>query len=318
MGKAFVRLVSTIRLTFATDAAINTTDIFDTSPYHYVPTESICILFVVLFSISTAVHVVQALWFRHWFLFLTVISSGLMEIAGWSGRLWSSINPFASDPFTIQITLTIIGPTPLLAANFVIFGRMIRQIGPQYSRMTPRFYTKLFVSCDVISLIVQAAGGVMASGTDVSQNQVNIATHIMQGGIFFQLVVVVAYMCLASEVFIRYWKQRPVRDLEGPWEEAPPMGREAAKRLQLMIYGLAFMAVCLFIRSVYRGIELTDGWNGHVIATQVYFNALDGGMIVLTIYTLNFLHPGFLLRTPPKTSPDDFAMSVALDKTLRH
>lgn len=53
MGKPLGCFVSTTWLTSGTDAAINTTDIFDTSPYHYVPTESICILFVVLFSIST-------------------------------------------------------------------------------------------------------------------------------------------------------------------------------------------------------------------------------------------------------------------------
>jgi hypothetical protein len=32
----------------------------------------------------------------------------------------------------------IIAPTPLVAANFIILGRIIRRLGPQYSRLTPR------------------------------------------------------------------------------------------------------------------------------------------------------------------------------------
>lgn len=30
------------------------------------------------------------------------------------------------------------GPTPLLAANFVIFGRIIHRLGTQYSRLSPK------------------------------------------------------------------------------------------------------------------------------------------------------------------------------------
>jgi len=33
-----------------------------------------------------------------------------------------------------RTVMTILGPTPLLAANFVIFGVVIRQLGSLYSR----------------------------------------------------------------------------------------------------------------------------------------------------------------------------------------
>jgi hypothetical protein len=32
----------------------------------------------------------------------------------------------------------VIAPTPLVAANFILLGRIIRRLGPQYSRLTPR------------------------------------------------------------------------------------------------------------------------------------------------------------------------------------
>jgi RTA1 like protein len=32
----------------------------------------------------------------------------------------------------------VIAPTHLVAANFILLGRIIRRLGPQYSRLTPR------------------------------------------------------------------------------------------------------------------------------------------------------------------------------------
>jgi hypothetical protein len=48
-------------------------------------------------------------------------------------------------------------------------------------------------------------------------------------------------------------------------------------------------------RSVYRTIELQDGWTGRIIHTELYFNVLDGGMVTLAVFTMNFIHPGVFL-----------------------
>jgi hypothetical protein len=32
----------------------------------------------------------------------------------------------------------IIAPTHLVAANFILLGRFVRRLGPQYSRLTPK------------------------------------------------------------------------------------------------------------------------------------------------------------------------------------
>lgn len=87
----------------------------NTELYGYVPTEWVCILFVVLFSLSTSeflrcfsanakdhtssleifvvAHLAQALRSRLPWLIFTIVPGGLLEILGWSGRLWNAINP---------------------------------------------------------------------------------------------------------------------------------------------------------------------------------------------------------------------------------
>lgn len=99
-------------------------------------------------------------------------------------------------------------------------------------------------------------------------------------------------MVLATETIVRGIYDRPVRmsatnDSVATLYRAPRW----TGRLKLMTAGVAFMAIVLFIRyvrnisaddaaltfwsflrSIYRTIELSDGWNGRIISTQVYFS----------------------------------------------
>ncbi|KDQ63571.1 hypothetical protein JAAARDRAFT_29591 [Jaapia argillacea MUCL 33604] len=296
-------------------AAVATPSHHPRNPYNYVPTEWICVLFLVLFSIATILHIAQATRYRLWWLFPTVVTAGFAEILGWAGRLWSSQNPTLLDPYLMQITTTIIAPTPLVAANFIILGKIIRRLGSQYSRLSPKWYMIVFCSCDLIALIVQAIGG--ASASEAARQFKNAATggHIMLGGIVFQMAAITVYVACAAEFFWCFYHDKPVRDT-GTTVTSPVYVNEVEsgsqnklsramaidKNTRLMILGLAFSTVTIFIRSVYRTVELTDGWNGRIISTQVYFNVLDGGMITLAIYTLNLFHPGRLLTPLPSDS----------------
>jgi hypothetical protein len=278
--------------------------IFDLSPYHYIPTEYVTIIFVVLFGLSTSMHLFQTVRYRLWWLFPTVFLCGLLEVLGWSGRLWSSINPFIIIPFQIQITCTIIAPTPFIAANFVILGKIVQRLGPAYSRLSPKWYSILFVTCDFISLVVQAVGGGMAA-TAPDLTAANLGAHIMLAGIVFQLVVIIAYSLCGIEFFLRYSKHSPIASRSDKESNSDSIVRGiCTEKIKHMAYALAFMTTCLFIRAIYRTIELVDGWTGRIISTELYFNVLDGAMIVLAIYTINLAHPGRLLADDNKASTD--------------
>ncbi|KAJ3832698.1 hypothetical protein F5878DRAFT_446896 [Lentinula raphanica] len=115
-------------------------------PYNYTPTEYVTIIFLVLFSVSLALHTGQAIYFRMWWAIPTMIFSGLLEVMGWSARFWSSQSPSLLSPYEMQLTCTILAPTPLLAGNFIILGSIIQQLGPKYSRISPWWYTIIFCS----------------------------------------------------------------------------------------------------------------------------------------------------------------------------
>ncbi|KAI0348094.1 RTA1-domain-containing protein [Trametopsis cervina] len=264
---------------------------FTQTPYHYIPTEWVCAIFVALYSISGILHLGQAIYTRLWFMIPTAVLACIGEILGWSARLWSAKNPTLVNPFLMQISTTIIAPTPLVAANFVILGELISRFGAQYSRLNAVWYTIVFCSCDVIALVIQAVGGAGASAAVHQGKDPNPGGHVMLAGIAFQLAAITIYVALATEFVFRYIFDRPVRKgfVRGPGRKSVEHGAK------LMLVSLALSSVFLFIRSVYRTIELQNGWDGRIISTQVLFNVLDGAMITLATFTMNFLHPGFLL-----------------------
>ncbi|KAJ7106332.1 RTA1-domain-containing protein [Mycena epipterygia] len=273
------------------------------NPYHYVPTEWICLAFVTLFTISTVLHLGQAIRYRIWWLLPTAFVSGILEIIGWSARLWSSFNPDKLLPFEIQVIGTIIGPTPLIAADFMILGRIIHRLGTRYSRLSPKWYSIIFCGCDIISLSVQGFGGTIASLAVGRSESPDHGAHIMLGGIIFQMATISIYILLAAEFFLRYFTDTPFGGKEAVYHSLNKgHGRgQLDGHLRIMTGALAFNTTCLLIRAIYRTLELLDGFTGRIISTERYFNVLDGGMIVLAIFTINVVHPGvFLVKQEDK------------------
>ncbi|KAJ7155053.1 RTA1 like protein-domain-containing protein [Mycena filopes] len=280
----------------------------DFNAYHYVPTEWICLTFVTLFTLSTIAHLAQAIRYRIWWLLPTAFVSGILEIIGWSARLWSSFSPDRLLPFEIQVIGTIIGPTPLIAADFMILGRIIHRLGTRYSRLSPKWYSIIFCTCDIISLSVQGFGGTAASLAVGRHESPDHGAHIMLGGIIFQMATISIYILLAAEFFLRFFTDRALGGRKATYDSLSlktSRGRgEVDPHLRVMIGALVFNTTCLLIRAIYRTLELLNGFEGRIISTERYFNILDGGMIALAILTLNVAHPGVFLAPKNKADSD--------------
>jgi len=288
------------------------------SSYHYIPTPWICVTFISLFASTTFIHFVEAIYFKMWWLIPTAVLAGIGEIIGWSARYWSSFDDGTlSTPFLIQISSTIIAPTPFLAAYFIILGRLITSLGPQYSRISPKRYTAIFCSADVIALFVQAAGGGLAS----SSKDPAFGSDIMLAGIAIQLFFMCLFVALATEFFLRFLRNKPFKmrptihgeamelrstdKLTSFSDDAPFYEQDGGKysvsarlprNMQWFVKGAMVSCMLLFIRAIYRLIELSDGWNGVVISTQWLFNVFDAAMVFLAMFILSLLHPGLLLN----------------------
>ncbi|KAG8734969.1 hypothetical protein FRC10_011149 [Ceratobasidium sp. 414] len=277
------------------DASADSNGSGNGNPFNYVPTLWICVLFIVLFSLTTVTHVFQATRLKVWYMLPTLSLCGLVEILGWSGRLWEHFNTTNSSPFMMQICTTIMAPSFMTAAMFLILPRIISEFGQEYSRMPPRLYLAIFLTADITALILQAIGGAIAS-VATGLAAANRGGNIMLSGIVIQLVAVTLFDLLSVEFAIRFALSRPARVVQGsgkPWFGG---WKDVPTSVPLMMVGLAIASVFILVRSVYRTIELTDGWNGTIISTERWFNWFDGGAIVVAMVAFNVFHPGHLIK----------------------
>ncbi|KAF8592910.1 hypothetical protein BDV93DRAFT_593759 [Ceratobasidium sp. AG-I] len=153
----------------------------------------------------------------------------------------------------------------------------------------------IFITADVTALIIQAVGGAMASIADTLDGA-NRGGNIMLAGIIIQFVAVILFTLLAIEFVVRFSLNRPARNIPNSQEQKYEGWATAPLGVMWMLIGLAIATLFIIIRSVYRTIELTDGWNGVIISTEKWFNWFDGMPIVVAMVTFNVFHPGYLLR----------------------
>lgn len=117
---------------------------------------------------------------------------------------------------------------------------------------------------------------------------------------FFHTVIITFYAICAIEYFIRYSRDRPIRKPDNEWKSkfspstisATSDRGEFNGRLKLLCFALVFSTTCLWIRAVYRVIELADGWGGRIIKTQVrvFFIFLPPSPSPLFSYILTDIH----------------------------
>ncbi|KAL4918520.1 RTA1 like protein-domain-containing protein [Aspergillus aurantiobrunneus] len=262
------------------------------TPYGYPPSLAAGIVFLVLFGLTMIGHTIQMVWKRTWWCAVFAVGS-LTEVIGWAGRTWSAECPYNSQAFLMQITTLIIAPTFYTAGVYVLLGRFIQILGRDSSVLSPRVYLFIFCTCDVISLVIQAIGGGMASvQADKENGNTTPGTNIMVAGIVFQMASITVFVLCAADFVRRTLRRRLLQSMTGTFVP--------------LLAAMIFSVICIYIRSIYRTIELLQGWDGYLITTERFFIALDGAMMTLAVAIFNFLHPGWFLPGARETACGKF------------
>lgn len=275
--------------------------------FNYTPHLWIGVVYVVVFSLTSIAHLYQGIRSKQWYLLCTAVLCGFGELLGWSARTWAHVGTIwiageggfwhiPSNAFIMQIVLLILSPAFVAAAWYIILGRLLKILGPQYCRFNPLTYAIIFVTGDLASLIVQAVGGAHASAA-VTLHDADVGANIMLGGIATQLVVMTLFVTLLSEFVWRYFTNRPVKPFRFKGTkpavaiEAGTVPMDVERKANILIIAITISTFLIYIRSVYRIIELAGGWNAGVIDNESLFCGLDGLMVALALITLNIVHP---------------------------
>lgn len=112
------------------------------------------------------------------------------------------------------------------------------------------------------------------------------------------MVVMVLYSLLLAETVYRFLAKRPVKPFRFRKTQEVVTVSEGSisprdvKNGKILIAAMVFSTTVIFVRSIYRTIELLQGWDGAIISNETLFVILDALTVFLAMVVFNAIHPG--------------------------
>lgn len=283
------------------------------------------IIYFTLFSLLFLYYLGMCIKSRYIWFNVTFTCGYVLEFLGFLGRILAFIDWTDMNYFLIQFICLTIAPAFIMAGIYFNFGQLVIVHGRQYSLLKPLWYTYLFITCDVLSLVIQAAGGGMAAVATSSHKDASSGTNTMIAGIAFQVVAMSIFLFFWFTFLYRIYFCNP-NSKNGSDLSNSPMSKKSLKNYLSLLFNtkaaksykineleefynpkyqdlrvrpltsyyplaMTIGTVCVYIRCVYRVVELAQGWSGYLITTEVFLMVLDALMIAICGLVFVPFHP---------------------------
>lgn len=261
--------------------------------YQYTPNRGLNIEFTVLFGLLVVAGIFQVTNARRKFngrierkklgrytgLMAPFIVGSALECVGYVCRLVSAQNLEALGPYIIQSIFILIGPAFYAATIYMVLGEVIRVLGAETHSFIPvKYLTKVFVIGDVVSLLLQAAGGGIQGGGTLEM--LHLGEKLIIIGLFVQIVFFAFFIAVMGSFFIRC-SMKPVQGAK-----AQECSSSFWQNWKFLLFEMTLTSLFIMIRSVYRVIEYLQGYNGVLISNEKYLFILDSSMIFFAMVTI--------------------------------
>jgi len=254
------------------------------SSFLYRPTVAGNALFAGIFAACIIGQLFLGIKHKTWGYMVAMILGLLLEVVGYVARVMIHNSPFDNNNFLMYLVCLTIAPALLTAAIYLCLGRIVHVYGEHLSYFKARTYTVIFCTCDLISLVLQALGGGIASSSNDLSGK-NLGKNLMLAGLIFQVVSLVLFALCAGDFALRVMKNK------SRWN-VKYIDIVNSLLFKSFLVGLAVASVTIFARSVYRCAELAGGFNGSLFTSdEALFMVLEGAMIVIATTCLTVLHP---------------------------
>ncbi|TCD68518.1 hypothetical protein EIP91_010574 [Steccherinum ochraceum] len=244
------------------------------NPLRYIASNT---LTAISFALVMIVALAQTffLWRKGGRFMLSMIIACYTFAIGLALRFGLHAQPESKGIYIAEYLFVVLSPCGFIAANYVLLGRISRWVrGDDHLWISPRRITLVFVMSDVVTFLIQAAGGATSTSNDP---QVALTgAHIFLAGLALQLASFVVFSVLYVRFLFRVSKYSPsawTQDSSLPWY----------RDWRSLATALIVSCIGILIRSVYRTIELSEGYHGKLATTESYFYGLDTLPLFLAI-----------------------------------
>ncbi|KAL2270085.1 hypothetical protein VTJ83DRAFT_2269 [Remersonia thermophila] len=255
----------------------------------YVPSLGGNVFFAIVFGIALLFQLYLGFRNRTWGYLIGMGGGLILEVIGYAGRVVLRDHMFEDTYFIMSLVCLTIGPAFLAAAIYLSLSRMVIIYAPERSLIRPQIYTYIFITGDLIALLLQAAGGAVASLADFGSDTQRAGINTMIAGVAWQVFVILLFGVLSLDFWLRGARVARKTGTLNP-DFASLRARKAFEPGFVVAVFLAVMLI--FVRSVFRCAELSEGFDGPLANDQVTFMVLEGTMVALACILLTVAHPG--------------------------
>lgn len=257
------------------------------SVYGYQPSLAATLIYLIFFVISGAVYIYQGIKTRTHFFTWAMALGCLSEVLGYVAKLLLWNDPFSDTGFKMSVVLLTFAPAFYAAGVYYTLKHICLTFGSDFSRIRPQFYTYIFISCDVFSILLQAAGGALASAAP-GMALLKVGDNVMITGLATQVFTLVVFGVLAANYGLAIFRNRT--SLNTATEEL-----RNSRRFKFFLAALWIAYFAILIRCTYRVAELAKGWGpqNNILRTQGLFIGLDSVPCGIASVILNIWHPGY-------------------------
>lgn len=118
----------------------------------------------------------------------------------------------------------------------------------------------------------------------------------MVAGLAMQVFTLLIFMALCLDFAIRTRKRFNALGQDALDQNPSFVALRQDWKFKGFLVALTLTTICIFWRSVYRVVELSEGWTGDLIRQQNLFIAFEGVMVIVACLALNVFHPAICFK----------------------
>ncbi|KAG5421610.1 RTA3 [Candida metapsilosis] len=288
------------------------------------------IIFLVLFSISFLWYILILVKSRYWWFNIAFFCGAALEFLGFLGRVLSFNDMTYFPYYLLQLIVLTIAPAFIMGGIYFLLGQLVIIHGRQYSALKPLWYAYIFIACDITSLVIQAIGGGIAAVRAETYENADPGTYTMVAGIAFQVLSMSIYIIFWAiflwKIYFPKSEKYPQTGLEKEVVDPRQVLKPSLKNFFKLILNskktaeykrhvlesyynpkyadirsrklydyfplaVSLAIIAVFVRCIYRVVELAQGFTGYLITHEVYIMCLDALMLFFALYIFIPFHP---------------------------